>query len=71
VFPDQRFRRSNLAVVQAIILRQLNLRLKPEFASPPAWFTWTWSRDSSREKKKNRNPFSRKIVGLKGYSSGT
>jgi len=28
-------------------------------------------RDSSREKKKNRNPSSRKIVGLKGYSSGT
>jgi hypothetical protein len=30
VFPDQRFRRPNLAVVQPVILRQFNLRLKPE-----------------------------------------
>ena len=34
VFPDQRFRRPNLAVVQAIILRQFDLRLKPEFRFP-------------------------------------
>jgi len=30
VIPDQCFGRPNLAVVQAIILRQFNLRLKPE-----------------------------------------
>jgi hypothetical protein len=30
VFPDQAFGRPNLAVVQAVILRQFNLRLKPE-----------------------------------------
>ena len=30
VFADQCLGRSNLAVVQAIILRQFNLRLKPE-----------------------------------------
>jgi hypothetical protein len=30
VFPDQRLGRPNLAVVQAIILRQFNLGLKPE-----------------------------------------
>lgn len=30
MFPDQRFGRSNLAVAQAVILRQFDLRLKPE-----------------------------------------
>ena len=30
VFPDQSFDRPNLAVVQAVILRQFNLRLNPE-----------------------------------------
>ena len=30
VFPDQSFGRPNLAVVQAVILRQFNLRLNPE-----------------------------------------
>ena len=30
VFPDQSLGRPNLAVVQAVILRQFNLRLKPE-----------------------------------------
>jgi hypothetical protein len=34
VFPDQCFDRPNLAVVQAVILRQFNLRLKPEFGFP-------------------------------------
>jgi hypothetical protein len=34
VFPDQRFRRPNLAVVQPVILRQFNSRLKPEFRFP-------------------------------------
>lgn len=34
MFPDQRFRRPNLAVVQALILRQINHRLKPEFRFP-------------------------------------
>jgi len=34
VFPDQCFGRPNLAVVQPIILRQFNLRLKPEFRFP-------------------------------------
>jgi hypothetical protein len=33
-------------------------------ASPSAQCTWTWRRDSSREKKKNLNPSSRKLVGL-------
>ena len=31
VFPDQRFRRPKLAVVQSVILRQFNLGLKPKF----------------------------------------
>jgi hypothetical protein len=30
VFPDQRFGRPDLAVAQAVILRQFDLRLKPE-----------------------------------------
>ena len=30
MFPDQSFGHPNLAVVQAVILRQFNLRLKPE-----------------------------------------
>jgi hypothetical protein len=30
VFPDQSLGRPNLAVVQAVILRQFNLRAKPE-----------------------------------------
>jgi len=30
VFPDQSLGRPNLAVVQAVILRQFDLRLKPE-----------------------------------------
>jgi len=30
VFPDQRLGHHNLAVVQAVILRQFNRRLKPE-----------------------------------------
>jgi hypothetical protein len=34
VFPDQRFRRPNLAVVQAVILRQFEQRLKPELRFP-------------------------------------
>jgi len=34
VFPDQRFRRPNPAVVQSVILRQFDLRLKPEFRFP-------------------------------------
>jgi hypothetical protein len=34
VFPDQRFGRPNLAVVQAIILRQFKRGLKPEFRLP-------------------------------------
>jgi len=34
VFPDQRFRRSILAVVQPVILRQFNRGLKPEFRFP-------------------------------------
>jgi hypothetical protein len=34
VFPDQRFGRPNLAVVQAIILRQFKCGLKPEFRFP-------------------------------------
>lgn len=34
VFADQRFRRPNLAVVQAVILRQFNRGLKPEFRFP-------------------------------------
>ena len=34
VFPDQRFGRPNLAVVQAIILRQFNHGLKPELRLP-------------------------------------
>jgi len=34
VFPDQRYHRSNLEIVQAIILRQFNLWLKPEFRFP-------------------------------------
>jgi len=32
--PDQRFGRPNLAVVQPVILRQFNVRLKPEFRFP-------------------------------------
>jgi hypothetical protein len=36
VFPDQRFGRPNLAVVQPVILRQFDLWLKPDFASPSA-----------------------------------
>ena len=31
MFPDQRFGRPNLAVVQPVILRQFDLWLKPEF----------------------------------------
>jgi hypothetical protein len=34
VFPDQSFGRPNLAVVQPVILRQFNARLKPEFRFP-------------------------------------
>jgi hypothetical protein len=34
VFPDQSLGRPNLAVVQAVILRQFNLRLKPELRFP-------------------------------------
>ena len=30
MFPDQRFGRPNLAVAQTVILRQFDLRLKPE-----------------------------------------
>lgn len=34
VFPDQRLRRPNLAVVQDVILRQFDQRLKPELSFP-------------------------------------
>ena len=34
MFPDQSLGRPNLAVVQAVILRQFDLRLKPEFRFP-------------------------------------
>jgi len=34
VFSDQSLGRPNLAVAQAVILRQFNLRLKPEFGFP-------------------------------------
>ncbi|OGA19422.1 MAG: hypothetical protein A3H32_01495 [Betaproteobacteria bacterium RIFCSPLOWO2_02_FULL_63_19] len=34
MFPDQRFGRPNLAVVQAVILRQFNRGLKPELRLP-------------------------------------
>jgi hypothetical protein len=34
MFPAQRFRRSNLAVIQTVILRPFNLWLKPEFRLP-------------------------------------
>lgn len=34
MFPDQCFSRPNLAVVQAVILRQFNLRLNPELRFP-------------------------------------
>ena len=34
VFPDQCFGRSNLAVVQSVILRQFNRWLKPELRFP-------------------------------------
>jgi len=34
VFPDQCFGRPNLAVVQAVILRQFNRGLKPELRLP-------------------------------------
>ncbi len=34
VFADQRFGRPNLAVVQPVILRQFDLRLKPELRFP-------------------------------------
>ncbi len=34
VFPDQHFGRANLAVVQSVILRQFNRRLKPELRLP-------------------------------------
>ena len=33
-FPDQSLGRPNLTVVQAVILRQFNLRLKPELRFP-------------------------------------
>ena len=34
MFPDQSLGRPNLAVVQTVILRQFNLRLKPELRFP-------------------------------------
>jgi hypothetical protein len=71
VFPDQRFRRPNLAVVQAIILRQFNLRLKPELCFPARVVHMDVQPGLLAREEKEPNPSSRKIVGLKGYSSDT
>jgi len=69
VFPDQCLGRAEFGGRSGRILRQFGQRLKPELRLSVCACTWTWMRDSSREKKKKRNPSSRKIVGLKGWST--
>ena len=75
MFPDQRFGRPNLAVVQAVILRQFNLRLKPELRFPARVVHMDVEPGLlAREEKEPESVLAKerlKIVGLTGYSSGT
>jgi len=70
VFPDQRFGRPNLAVAQTVILRQFDLRLKPELGfAVRAVHVYVKAGFFAREEKK-RKPSSRKMVGLTSYRPG-
>ena len=65
--PDEIESRTQSASTEAVVLPQLNLRLKPELSFPFSvvhMYVQPGFLPREREKKKNRRPFWRKIVGL-------